>query len=362
MNDTQYWLGFSLVPEIGTKRILTLLNGFGSLSSAWMATEASLREVGFDGVALENLLRFRTRINPEAELEKVERANARLLILTDEAYPPLLRDLPDAPAVLYVRGTILPSDSLALAVVGTRKATAYGRDAAHDLSRQLARNEITIVSGLAQGIDTAAHRGALDGGGRTIAVLGCGIDRVYPLENRALAHEIVEHGALVSEFPLGAPPDKRNFPRRNRVISGLSLGVLVVEAPENSGALITSEIAAEQGREVFAVPGNIFNLSSRGTNRLIQDGAKLVQSVDDVLNELHVAHTDRNTRTQTTRIVPENDIEARLLDHLSADPIHVDDLARLCGLPIAAVTSALTILELKGLARKTGSMQYSLMR
>jgi DNA processing protein len=360
-SQTRYWLAFSLIPSIGTKRLLHLLGSFGDLRTAWGATERELRDADIEGETLKNLLHFRTRIDPDTEIAKVERVGAHLVTLADEEYPALLRDLADAPPVLYVRGTLLPSDSLALGVVGTRKATQYGRDVAHRLSKQLAADNITIVSGLAQGIDTAAHRGALDGGGRTLAVIGCGIEQVYPAQNRDLAREIAANGAMISEFPVGAPPEKSHFPRRNRVISGLSLGVLVVEAPANSGALITAEIAGEQGREVFAVPGNIFNLTSQGTNRLIQDGAKLVQSVEDILNELHVAHGNAHTRTQAVQIVPESDEEAAIIGHLSADPIHVDDLARLCAMPIASVTSILTILELKGLARKVGSMQYSLM-
>jgi DNA processing protein len=246
-----------------------------------------------------------------------------------------------------------------LSIVGTRKATAYGRDVAYDLAKQLAQNGVTVVSGLAHGIDTAAHRGALDGGGRTIAVLGCGIDRIYPVDNRELANEMTRHGAIISEFPLGTPPEGRNFPRRNRVMSGMALGVLVVEADLGSGALITAEAALDQGRDVFAVPGNIYNHTSRGTNRLIQDGAKLVISVSDILDELDIIHQAVQTQAIAENIVPANETEARLLEQLTADPLHVDDIARLCGLPIATVTSTLTVLELKGLARSVGQMQYT---
>ncbi len=359
MNDHKYWLGFSLVPEIGPKRLLHLLSVFGDLPSAWSATESDLRHSGLENQPVTNFLRTRARLDLDAEMAKVERAGAWLLTLADDSYPPLLSSLPDAPAVLYVKGSLLPSDEQALAVVGTRKASTYGRDAAHDLSRQLARNGITIVSGLAHGIDTAAHRGALDGG-RTIAVVGCGLDQIYPRDNEQLAHEICQHGAMISEFAIGVPPEGRNFPRRNRVISGLSLGVLVIEAAEGSGALITAGIAAEQGREVFAVPGNIYNPGSRGSNRLIQDGAKLVMGVDDILSELKIAHSNVQFKTTAERVSPGNNLEATLIQNLSADPIHVDDLARLCDLPIATITSTLTIMELKGLARKVGPMQYCL--
>ncbi|HEX2905619.1 MAG TPA: DNA-processing protein DprA [Phototrophicaceae bacterium] len=362
MSDCQYWLGFSLVPEIGPKRLSHLLTAFGNLAAAWTATETQLHQSGLEKQPLTNLLQVRQQLDLDAEMAKVEKAGARLVTLVDDEYPAPLKTLPDAPAVLYVRGRLTPDDERALSVVGTRRATSYGRDAAYSFAKQLAAQDITIISGLAHGIDSAAHRGALDGGGRTLAVLGCGIDRIYPADNQKLATDILRHGAIISEFPIGTPPEAHNFPRRNRIISGLSLGVLVVEAPEKSGALITTTMAAEQGREVFAIPGNIFNPMSSGTNRLIQDGAKLVMTVEDILEELNIVHTAVQTSKVTERIIPANDIESRLLEHLGADPIHVDDLTRLSGLPVATVSSTLTILELKGLARTVGQMQYCLVR
>jgi DNA processing protein len=360
VNDRKYWLGFSLVPEIGPKRLSHLLNRFGDLALAWTASETRLCEAGLDRLPVENLLRVRRQLDLDAEMAKIEKVGARLLTLADDDYPALLKKIPDAPTVLYVRGQLVPADDHALSIVGTRRATSYGRDAAYHFAKQLAAQDITIISGLAHGVDSAAHRGALDGGGRTLAVLGCGIDRIYPADNQKLADDILRHGAIISEFPVGTPPDGRNFPRRNRIISGLALGVLVVEAPEKSGALITTTTAAEQGREVFAVPGNIFNPMSGGTNRLIQDGAKLVMAVEDILEELNITHQNAQASTITERIVPANDTEKSLLQLLGADPIHVDDLTRLCGLPVSIVNSTLTILELKGLARMVGHMQYCL--
>jgi DNA processing protein len=360
VSDTKHWLGFSLVPEIGPKRLHLLLKRFDSLFTAWHASEYHLRQAGLEETPTANLLHLRAQIDLDAELAKVERVGARICTFVDDNYPHLLKEVPDAPVLLYIRGTLLPQDELALAIVGTRKATTYGRDAASHLARQLARNGVTIISGLAHGIDAAAHRGALEGGGRTIAVLGCGIDQIYPRDHRDLAHEIMGRGALVTEFPIGMGPEARNFPRRNRVISGLSLGVLVAEAPEQSGALITATDAAEQGREVFAIPGNIFSPASAGTNRLIQDGAKLVINVEDILDELDIAHRNVQTKTVAERIAPTGEIETTLLGYLSLDPLHIDDLARMCGLPITTVTSTLTLLELKGLARSVGPMQYSL--
>jgi DNA processing protein len=358
--ENRFWLAFSLVHSIGTKRIQHLAQSFGSLAAAWSATEAELKRAGLEESPRTQLLKARTTMNIDEEIRKIERASARFLTLADGAYPAMLKALPDAPPVLYVLGELTSQDEKALAVVGTRKATKMGRDAALDLSQELARNGVTIVSGLAPGIDAAAHEGALQGGGRTLAVLGSGIDRIYPRENLELARRVYKSGAILSEFPIGTPPEKRNFPRRNRVISGLSLGVLVVEAPEGSGALITAHDAADQGRDVFAVPSSIYNTMGAGTNRLIQDGAKLVMNAEDILSELNITHQNISVRTKAERIAPENPIEVILLQHLSVEPLHVDELARMCGLPIPTVMSTLTLLELKGLAQMVGQMQYSL--
>jgi DNA processing protein len=361
-DDSRYWLGFSLVPEIGPRRIAMLCEHFDSLADAWGAPEQALRYAGLDGIALKNLLVARKRFDLQAEYERVQKAGAHLISLNDDRYPALLKPLPDAPPILYVKGDLTPADAKAVTVVGTRKASHYGRTAAYQLSKELASQGVTIISGLAQGIDAAAHQGALDAGGRTIAVLGCGIDRLYPREHEELARKITQHGALVSEFRLTTPPEARNFPRRNRVLSGMSLGVLIAEAPEKSGALITALFAAEQSREIFAVPGSIFTAAGTGTNRLIQDGAKLVISAADILNELDIAHNrvERHIRIAETLARPDTDQEAILMQHMDSEPIHIDDLARMAGLPVAVVSSALTMLELKGLAQNVGHMQYCL--
>jgi DNA processing protein len=359
LSEKKYWLGFSLIAGIGPKRLFDLYRSFGSLQTAWYATASDLCQTGLSQRAVERLIEQRASIDPDAELEKVETAGAWLLTLDDERYPALLRELDAPPALLYVRGRLVPQDAKALSVVGTRKATKYGRDATYHLAGTLAKQGITIISGLALGVDTLAHRAALDNNGRTIAVMGCGVDVVYPHENADLIQRIARQGALISEFPLGTQPIPANFPRRNRIISGLALGVLVTEAPKRSGSLITASLAAEQGREVFAVPANIYNQTGRGTNRLIQDGAKLVMDVHDILEEFEIAADTVQTRQVTEKVVPANATEEQLLEHLAADPIHIDDLARLCDLPVAEITSALTILELKGLAQMVGHMQYS---
>lgn len=360
MEDRQYWLGFSLIPEIGPKTILQLKREFGTLAAAWHADETQLRQAPLGNAALSQLLEKRQTLDLGYQLQRVGRVDAFLLTLDDDDYPALLRNIDDAPAVLYVRGTLSPSDNRAICIVGMRKATAYGRDAAYLLAKELATQGITIISGLAQGIDTAAHRGALDAGGRTLAVLGNGINRVYPDESLDLAREVIQQGAVITEFPLGTPPYRHNFPRRNRIMSGLALGVLVVEAAEKSGSLITAQYAGEQGRDVFAVPSNIFNIQGRGVNRLIQDGAKLVMSAADILAELDIAYQFIETRTETEAVAPADDTESQLLGHLTADPLHIDELARITALPIQTVTSTLTLLELKGLARSVGNMQYTL--
>jgi DNA processing protein len=364
-DEKVYWLAFSLVPGIGIKRMQKLAGAFGSLAEAWTATDAQLKGAGLETVLRAHLLKTRSTLDLAAQVDKIRRAGASFISLADETYPPMLKSLPDAPPVLYLLGDLLPQDQRAIAVVGTRKATKYGRDVAFDLCEKLAANGVTIISGLAPGIDRAAHEGALKAGGRTIVVLGSGIDRVYPREHDKLAREIANgHGAVISEFPVGTPPEGRNFPRRNRIISGLSLGVLVVEAPANSGALITAHTAAEQGRDVFAVPSSLLNPMGMGTNRLIQDGAKLVMGVEDILSELNISHDNLSHRTVIEQAVSyntaANDTEALLLTHLSAEPIHIDDLARLCGLPMATVSSTLMLLELKGLAQMVGHMQYNL--
>lgn len=358
MSDKKYWLGLSLIQQIGGVRLRTLVDHFGTAQKAWQASKAALRQAGLPGSIITQFEKAQATLDLDAELHKVGQAGAHIITQMDDDYPLALRNVGDAPPLLYVRGTLLPQDELALAIVGTRRATRYGQDASNRIATYLAKQDVTIVSGLAQGIDTAAHLGALDAGGRTIAVLGCGIDLIYPRENETLAQRIVQHGAIISELPMGTPPNGKNFPRRNRLISGLSLGVLIGEAPIQSGALITAEAALEQGREVFAIPANIFNPMGTGSNQLIQEGAKLIMRAQDILDELNIAHIQQATQVQTKTLVPENDLEAAVLRIIETDPIHIDDIIRLTGLATDEVTATLTILELKGLAQMVGQMQY----
>ncbi len=359
-DERYYWLAFSLISGIGIKRLQQFLQAFDSLGQAWQASDRELSQARIDTNIRAQFLKARRTLDIDAEIRKLERKEAWFIAYNESSYPESLRHLPDAPPVLYGRGQLDERDEKALAVVGTRKPTRYGLDAAFDLSLQLASAGLTIISGLAPGIDAAAHQGALKAKGRTLAVCGCGVDIVYPREHGALAHQIMENGALLSEVPLGLPPDGRNFPRRNRLISGLSMGVLVVEAPESSGALITANLAAEQGRDVFAVPASIYNTVGRGSNRLIQDGAKLVTSVDDVLSEFNLTVQHTQTRKAVQKVVPANETEAQILELMGTEPIHIDEVVRLSGLPTSVVGSTLTILELKGLVQMLGHMQYSL--
>lgn len=357
MSDVKYWVGFNIVPGIGPARLNKLLEHFGDAETAWKAPPLELARAGLDRKSLDSLCAVRTKLDLDAEMGRIEDAGARVVTLRDDGYPRWLSHVDLPPAVLYVKGSYLPKDEWAIAVVGTRGIKSYGREVTRYLVGGLARNGLTIVSGLARGIDSEAHLTALNAGGRTIAVLGCGIDVVYPPENAGLAQDIVANGALITEYPLGTKPDRRNFPPRNRIISGLALGTLITQAGEGSGALITAYFALEQGREVFAVPGSVLDRACGGTNKLIQQGeAKLVTKVEDILEELNL--TMVSTQLEVRAAMPENQTEALLLRHLCEEPVHVDELQRAVGLPIGQVSGALALMELKGLVRQTGGMSY----
>jgi len=356
-NELQYWVALGRVPHIGRARFSLLENHFGCMEDAWKASPAALQAAGLTGAALSGLLSARDSISPEAELEKLDQLGVRPLTWHDEAYPARLKEIYDRPALLYVRGQLTTGDEWAVSIVGTRRATVYGRQAAEELADGLARNGVTVVSGLARGIDSIAHRAVLAAGGRTLATLACGLDMVYPPENLKLAQEVMEHGALISDYPLGTQPRSEYFPRRNRIMVGLSLGVLVVEGDLKSGALITARQALDENREVFAVPGSIYAPTFRGTNWLIQAGnAKLVTRIEDILEELNL--TMATHQMEAKELLPADETEARLLRLLSSEPIYIDDLRRESGLPVETVSSALAMLELKGMARQVGNMNY----
>lgn len=326
------------------------------MEEAWRASAQELKSAGLDDKIVEAVVSWRARIYPDAEMEKLEKFKIKAITSKDQEYPYRLKEIYDYPAVLFIRGSFLPEDQWCLSIVGTRRATVYGRQVTEDIVQELVRNKITIVSGLAKGIDVIAHRAALEAGGRTFAVLASGLDIIYPGEHANLAREIMEKGALISEYPPGTKPKAEHFPRRNRIISGISLGVLVIEAGDKSGALITAHHALEQNREVFAIPGSILSPASKGTNRLIQEGAKLVSSCTDILEELNLSVVA--FQPEMKEILPESETEASLLKHLSDQPLHIDELCRLSQLPTSAVSSTLAIMELKGLVKQDGGMNY----
>ncbi len=357
MEDIKYWVALNRVPQLGTVRFRRLEAHFGDLARAWKAGPEELRAAGIEERPGQEIAAARSRVSPDDEMERLARAGVEALNWRHPDYPPRLKEIADPPPVLYAKGSLLPADERAVAIVGTRGPTAYGREAAARLSTDLADNGITIVSGLARGIDGVAHRAALDAGGRTIAVLANGLDNVYPREHASLFQRAQGQGAVVSEYPLGVRPDARSFPRRNRLISGMSLGTLVIEAPMQSGAAWTVRHALDQDREVFCIPGSIFSPNSQFTNRMIQEGAKLVSTYTDVLEELNLTVLTRQLEMPAA-VESEDSDEADLLKHLRDEPLHIDDIRRSASLPIAAVSGTLSILELKGKVKQVGCMHY----
>ena len=355
--DCGYYVALSVVPDMGPGRMHRLLRHFGSMAAAWHASPAAWRDAGLERDVAATLERMRKQIDTAQELSRLTEAGVSVLTWADDAFPPLLRQIPSPPILLYLRGNLEVSDQLALAIVGTRNATVYGRSVTRRLASDLAATGVTVVSGLARGIDAVAHRAALEVGGRTLAVFGCGVDVIYPAEHRRLADEVAAQGALISEYPLGRQPAADQFPVRNRLISGLSLGVVITESRERSGALITAEFAGQQGRDVFAVPGSILTQSSAGPHRLIQDGAKLVMKVEDILSELNIHLAAR--QPELTAAVPLSAEEEQILEVLAGDPVHVDEISVHTDIPVQQVSSLLTLMEVRGVVHAVGSLTYA---
>ena len=356
MQDIKYWVAFNKIPGVGRARYAALEAYFGSLELAWQAGPAELQRASLDRRTVSSIQTRRPTIDPDTVMSDLQALQITPLTWHDSLYPDRLKEIYDRPPIIYVRGEIKEQDDWGIAVVGTRKPTAYGREMAHLLSNELARNGITVVSGLARGIDSVAHHAALESGGRTIAVQACGLDMVYPPEHQRLAKEIASSGALVSDYPPETRPRPDFFPRRNRIMSGLTLGTLVIEADEKSGALITAGYALEQNREVFALPGNVTSPKSQGTNRLIQEGAKLVTRIEDVLEELNLRLVPEQLVMQ--ELIEVSSPEADLLQFLSREPIHIDEVTRQCSLPVSTVSSTLAMMELKGIVKQVGAMTY----
>ncbi len=361
VDEIKYWVALNRVPQLGTIRFRRLEAYFGDLENAWSGSLSQLREAGIETRVATELEAVRTRISPDGEMERLARAGVKAVHWHHPDYSPRLREISDPPPVLYFKGQFLPGDERSVAVVGTRSPTAYGRQVTTLLTSDLARHGITIVSGLARGIDGIAHRTALENNGRTIAIVGSGLDIVYPPEHARLFQEIQEQGAVASEYPLGVRPNAQNFPRRNRLMSGISLGTLVVEAGKQSGAIWTVRHALEQDREVFCVPGSIFSPVSWFTNQMIQEGAKLVSKYEDILEELNLTAVASQMQMPLLP-APVEEGEAGLLRHLDHEPVHIDDLRRRADLPITEVSSLLSLMELKGLVKQVGCMHYIRLR
>jgi DNA processing protein len=353
--EIAFWLKLRQVPGIGNVIFNRLIKIFTTPEKVFHASPDELKKIeGIRPQTIEEILNFKDNGWAEKELALMEKHGVKLLTITDENFPLNLKQIYDPPPFLYVKGEITKEDNLALAIVGSRNASSYGKSITKRIARELAERGFTIVSGLARGIDTFAHKGALEGKGRTIAVLGSGIDIIYPGENKVLVEEIALSGAVITEFPFGTKPEAINFPSRNRIISGLSLGTVIVEASFRSGSLITARLALEQGREVFAVPGNIDSPGSKGTNRLIQEGAKLVLDPEDIIEEILPHHSptinfDSPKTRKPNQLTPEGQNLLKLMD---INPVHIDQLIQKSGLPPSQVTSILLELELSGVIKQ----------
>lgn len=371
MTDLEYLILLNLLPDIGAVRLKVLLKRFGSIKNIFTATQAELEEVEDIGPKIaSSILKYEKERELERELKLINKHNVKVISCLDKEYPDNLKEIYNSPIILYVRGNILPEDKFAIAIVGSRNASHYGISAAERLGYELASRGLTITSGLARGIDAAGHKGALKAKGRTIAVLGNGLADIYPPEHLELADEIAKNGAVVSEFPMETAPLKENFPRRNRIISGLSLGVVVVEAAKNSGALITADFALEQGRELYAVPGQARAVTSYGTNMLIRQGAKLVETADDIIEELkEIIKGDSLFKAKSeskgeSDIFPSakmhnlNESERKVLDAVNCEPTFIDDIVDVANLSTSEILNCLTKLELKGLIEQLPGKSY----
>jgi len=360
--NLKFYVAFNQIPACGPKRFTLLLNYFPSLDSAWQASAHELVKAGLDNKLANEITHAKQTINPDEELQKVLDQDISIITIEDNIYPELLKQIHNPPYILYYRGTpFKEQDEISLAVVGSRKTSPYGTQVVEDIVTKLAQAGLCIVSGLALGIDGLAHRSCLHTQGRTIAVLGNGLDTIYPSSHTPLAREIISSGGLIiSEFPINTPSYRSNFPQRNRIISGLTLGTLVIEAGEKSGSLITAKYALEQNREVFAIPGPIYNSGSKGPNSLIRQGACLVSKAEDIINELNIGHTAEIIKAK--KIIPNNEHEALILSILKHKPIHIDELIRESKLDARKINAILVTMELKNMVKNTNGMNYSLVQ
>lgn len=365
MDNREAYIALNLMADIGPVSVRSLINVLGSPAAIFQADKAELLKApGIGSTLAEKIVSQRGRLRPDKELAQAHKLDYEIVTPEDAAYPKPLLTIHDPPLALYVWGTLSANDKRALAVVGSRHTTLYGRETAEKLAFQLAKAGFVVVSGLARGIDTHAHRGALQGGGRTLAVLGGALDCLYPEENAELAQQAASQGAVLSEFPLGRKPDKTTFPMRNRLVSGLSLGVLVIEAGPTSGALITVSQALDQGRSVFAVPGRIDSLASRGCHQLIKKGARLVESVDDILEEFEFLIPSKPgvATGAAATLPPLNPDEEKIVQALQEQELDMDELTRATGVSAAALSGLVLGLEMKRVARMLPGRRVALIR
>lgn len=359
LSEIRDWIGLSLVPEVGSKRFVSLLNHFGSPKEVFSSSLKELKQIPDIGEVLANNIKnFNSWDEAEKQSSKVGREGVRFITLRSPEYPANLKNIYDPPPFFFLKGKIEKDDQKALAIVGTRTPSPYGKLIAEKITRELAEKGITIVSGFARGIDSISHHHALEANGRTIGVLGSGLDVIYPPENAKLAQRIEKGGAVISEFLLGTQPEGTNFPKRNRLISGLSLGVIIIEAGIKSGALITANLALEQGREVFAIPGNISSKGSEGANRLIKKGAVLVTRSEDILEELGGLFSGEEKEIKKEKIFTLSEREQKIYRLLSAEPAHIDRIAKETELSTPQALSLLLSLELKGLVRQLSGKNF----
>jgi DNA processing protein len=358
-NEDLFWLAFNHVRGIGAVRFRKLLNYFGELSRAWQADRAELITAGLTEKAADQVIQTRQSLDMQGIANELQRKGISYLTWNSENYPTYLKEIAQPPPVLYYIGTVLPEDELAIAIVGTRNVTKYGRQITHDTAAFLAGSGITVVSGLARGVDGIAHHAAIEAGGRTFAVLGSGVDVIYPSEHRKLAKDIIQNGALLSDYPPGTKPDGINFPPRNRIISGLSRGTVVIEAGERSGALITAKFALDQGRDIYAVPGSVLSPMSKGTNKLLAEGAIPMTNPVIITETLNLASTGFESKKQKVEITA---VEGNILSVLGNDCLHVDEICALTSMGIEKLTAELTMMELKGLVERVKGMEYQRVR
>jgi len=361
------WLILKNIPGIGNHLFKRLLDQWQSPEIILQKSLDELSSIqGLSKRVAKEICKKNTTIDAKKELERAKKFGITILCMHDEQYPPLLRQLPDPPPVLYVYGQIIPSD-ICVAIVGSRTSTTYGESITRSLAKDLAQNQITIVSGMAKGIDTEAHKGALDVNGRTVAVMGCGLETVYPGENKTLFHAIAKNnGAVITEFSMGAKPEAYHFPSRNRIISGMSMGTIVVEAGNKSGSLITARLALEQDRQVFAVPGQVYSQMTEGTHRLIKQGAKLIENAQDVLEDLGpFLNAHLHVLPDNTRISRENDLppmdsfEKTIWDQLTLEPQYIDDIQYKLDMTTSALSAQLLQMEIKGLVEQHPGKRFS---